>query len=316
MLSVLVFLIIALFQGSSDHISKTMKHGEDNTKLTNEFDNNSLEDSNPEEDPEGNKPNNDPNEIFVPTYPYTPVKIYHDALASKSNIVKDFKKVPLIYMWFNKGTGRVYVGSAIDGSKRLSAYYQPSILRKKSLIYQSILKYGHASFSLTILEVCGDISTVTKEYLLSREKFYLDWALKNYGLAILNMLNSPGSSLGYKHTKKNLIKMSEIKKGEKNPMFGKPKSDSFIYEQTRDKSGENNPMFGKTHSEETLAKLSKMIFAYDVTKNYKLLGVYPTVLCTRIFKISHNTLTKRINNKEIHKNKYFFTKDPYNSSKD
>lgn len=51
-----------------------------------------------------------------------------------------------------------------------------------------------------------------------------------------------------------------------------------------------------------------MIFVYDVTQNYKLLGVYPTVMCTRIFKLCNNTLTKRIKNKEIHKDKYFFTK--------
>lgn len=51
---------------------------------------------------------------------------------------------------------------------------------------------------------------------------------------------------------------------------------------------------------------------YDVTQNYKLLGVYPTVMCTRIFKLWNNTLTKIINNKEIHKGKYFFSRDPYN----
>ena len=72
-------------------------------------------------------------------------------------------------------------------------------------------------------------------------------------------------------------------------------------------------MFGKTKSEQTLAKLRKMIFVYDVTQDYKLLGVYPTVMCTRLFKLCNNTLKKRINNKEIHNGKYFFSKDPYNS---
>ena len=127
------------------------------------------------------------------------------------------------------------------------------------------------------------------------------------------MLNTPGSSMGYKHTEENLLKMSELKKGERNPMYNKIKSDAFIAQQIRDKSGENNPMFGKTKSEQTLAKLRKMIFVYDVTQNYKLLGVYPTVMCTRLFKLCNNTLKKRINNKEIHNGKYFFSKDPYNS---
>lgn len=53
---------------------------------------------------------------------------------------------------------------------------------------------------MIILEICGKTSTVTKDHILGIEKFYLDWALKTYGLAIWNMLNIPGSSLGYKHT--------------------------------------------------------------------------------------------------------------------
>lgn len=49
--------------------------------------------------------------------------------------------------------------------------------------------------------------------------------------------------------------MSNIKKGEKNPMYGKPKSDAFLACQTRDKTGANNPQYGVKKSEETLAKL-------------------------------------------------------------
>ena len=130
------------------------------------------------------------------------------------------------------------------------------------------------------------------------------------------MLNQPGSSLGYKHTEDSLKLMSEIKKGKLNPMYNKTKSDAFTYNQFRDKLGVNNPMYGKTHSEETLNKLRKMIFVYDVTKNYELIGVYSTVMCSRIFKISNSTLRKRIINKEIHNSKYFFIKDPYLSGKE
>lgn len=284
------------------------------------------------EDPKSNKPNksspgskdeikNSNNLAKSPLYPCTPVKVYHDASVSKSDINKDFKDVAIIYMWFNKIMGKVYIGSGVNGSKRLGTYFQPSILRKNSLIYQSILKYGHASFSVAILEICGKTSTVTKDHILNREKFFLDWALKTYGLAVLNILYVPGSSMGYKHTEENLLKMSKLKKGEMNPMYNKIKSGAFIAQQIRDKSvalacaAENNPMFGKPKSEQTLAKLRKMIFVYDVTQNYKLLGVYPTVMCTRLFKLCNNTLKKRINNKEIHNGKYFFSKDPYDSDK-
>ena len=160
--------------------------------------------------------------------------------------------------------------------------------------------------------ICGNKSTASKDHILEREKFYLDWALKTYGLAVLNMLNLPGSSLGYIQTEESLFKMRQLKKGENNPMFNRSKSDAFFTQQVRDKSGKNNPMFGKTKRLETLVKLRKMIFVYDVTKNYKLLGVYPTIMCARIFKLCNNTLTKRINNKEIHKGKYLFYRSPYN----
>lgn len=276
------------------------------------------EDPSPKKEPESNEPNKSPedckNLAKSPIYPHKPVKVYQDASVSKPEINKDFKDVSIIYMWFNKITGRVYIGSALKGSRRLGTYFQPSILRKNSLIYQSILKYGHANFSVAVLEICGGSSTTSKDHILEREKFYLDWALKTYGLAILNMLNTPGSSMGYKHTEESLLKMSQLKKGENNPMHSKSKSDAFIYQQFRDKSGKNNPMFGKIKFEGTLAKLRKMIFVYDVTQDYKLLGVYPTVMCTRLFKLSSNTLKKRIENKEIHNGKYFFSKDPYNSS--
>lgn len=45
-------------------------------------------------------------------------------------------------------------------------------------------------------------------------------------------------------------------------MFGKPKSAAFLAQQTKDKTGANNPMYGVKKSEETLAKLKKMIYVY------------------------------------------------------
>ncbi len=63
-----------------------------------------------------------------------------------------------------------------------------------------------------------------------------------------------------------------------------------------------------------LAKLRKMVFslrAYDVTNNYKLLGVYPTVVCTKTFNLAFQTLTNRLLDGKIHKGKYFFSRIPY-----
>ncbi len=34
-------------------------------------------------------------------------------------------------MWFNKITGKVYIGSGVNGSKRLGTYCQPSYPKEK-----------------------------------------------------------------------------------------------------------------------------------------------------------------------------------------
>jgi group I intron endonuclease len=249
-----------------------------------------------------------------PIYPPTSVKVYEDAEKSKSDMLRDFQNQTIIYMFYNKVTGKVYVGSGSDGSRRLSNYYQPSILKTKgSLIYSNILKYGYSNFSVVVLEVCGVTGTVSKDCYLEREQFYIDWALKTYGLGVLNILKMADSSLGYKHTKENLILMSELRKGEKNPMYGKPKSEAFLAQQTKNKFGALNPQYGVIKSEETLAKLRKMVHVYNATDNYKLVGVYATVDCFRKFRMGYDTLTKRLVDGKIHKG-YLFSKGPYKPS--
>jgi hypothetical protein len=156
------------------------------------------------------------------------------------------------------------------------------------------------------LEVLGETKSVSKSDILAREQFYLDWALKTYGLKVLNLLTVTHSSLGLKHTLETKAKIAEARLGKShsnetrdklsqrfsgegnpffgrkhtaefltklkersgaaNPMFGKEKSPEFIEHMHKDKYGVNNPMYGKAKSEETLAKLRKMIWVYDVEK--------------------------------------------------
>lgn len=303
MLLVAIHTLLQTFLGS---VFYTVDNNSGNNIV--EFSSLSKESSknNPNQEPKENSENKTP--ILPPTY----IKLYKDAQESRLNIIKDFKEKTIIYMWFNKITGKVYIGSAVDGSKRLSTYFQYSILRKKSLIYNNILKYGHNNFSVVILEVCGETRIVTKDFYLEREQLFIDWALKTYGLNVLNILRVAGSSLDYKHTKEDLLKMSTIKLGNQNPMYGKLKSTEFILQGTRDKTGSNNPQFGRAKTDTFLAKTRKMIYVYDVTNNYKLLGVYPTVVCTRTFNIGYALLIKRLNDGLLYKNKYFFSREPYN----
>lgn len=92
-------------------------------------------------------------------------------------------------MWFNKITGSVYIGSAVDGRARLSRYYMSSVLKANSRIYKSILKYGYNSFSVSVLEVLGETGSVSKSDILAREQFYLDWGFKNIRFISLKFVN-------------------------------------------------------------------------------------------------------------------------------
>jgi len=160
-----------------------------------------------------------------------PIKIYSNAEADKATILKENKNKSGIYMWKNLINDKCYIGSAIDLSDRLKFYFSTKAMENQlknsqSYIYHAIIKYGHSNFSLTILEYCSP------EQCIEREDFYLSSEKHEY-----NILPKAGSWLGHQHSDETKIIMSEAKKGENNPMFGK--------------TGENNPMYGKNHTEES-----------------------------------------------------------------
>jgi len=111
----------------------------------------------------------------------TPAAYYSNAEKYKFIIMKDNKNKSGIYRWTNRITGKFYIGSAVNLTKRLRFYYssksiENSLLIKRSYIYTSILKYGYSKFSLEIIEYC-DLSI-----LLQREQYYLDTLKPEYNI--------------------------------------------------------------------------------------------------------------------------------------
>jgi group I intron endonuclease len=95
------------------------------------------------------------------------------------------------------------VGSARNLTNRLSKYYSPiflkrNILKSKSIINNSLLKYGYNRFSIDIIEYCEP------SVLIKREQYYLDILKPKY-----NILKKAGSSFGYKHSLETLLKFKE-----------------------------------------------------------------------------------------------------------
>lgn len=229
-----------------------------------------------------------------------PVRIYENPNYYRNLIGSENKKHSIIYQWFNLITGKMYVGSAWNGSSRILSYWTPSILRRNYPIYNNISYYGIHNFALAILEDLGSSGEVTKEYIISREQKYLDKLFQKYPDLVLNLSKVAGSTKGYKHRPEFGIS----RKGNLNPMFGLEKSKEFKEMQYKDKKGPNNPLFGKIKSSSTLAKITKIVYVYNCL-DMSLIGQYSTVNCSRQFKMEKDTLTKYIKSGLPYKGKIF-----------
>ena len=91
-----------------------------------------------------------------------PILPYSNADTMKTEILNENRNKIGIYRWINLLNGKSYVGSGVNLSHRLKLYYSlrsmnAQLKRGKSAIYSSILKHGHSSFSLEILEFCEPI---------------------------------------------------------------------------------------------------------------------------------------------------------------
>ena len=215
-----------------------------------------------------------------------PVRIYKPNL-DRNLIGIENKTRTIIYQWINLINGKMYVGSSWKGSTRLLSYWTPSILKRNLPVYNSLCKYTHNNFILIILEDLGKTGSVTKDYMLSREQFYLNILFKTYPLLTLNKTPTAGSTLGFKHTAEFGLK----RVGILNPMSGKQFSPEFLFMQNRSKKGINNPQFGTKKSAITLAKLIKLVYVYN-SEDMFLIGAYSTVECYKKFNIGKDTLSK------------------------
>ena len=221
-----------------------------------------------------------------------PIKIYSNAEADKSKILKENKNKSSIYSWKNLINKKQYIGSAIDLSERLYFYYSAKAMENKlknskSSIYNAILKYGHSNFSLTILEYCSP------EQCIQREDFYLSSLPHEY-----NILEKAGSTLG--STRNNT--------GENNPMYGKKHSN-------KTKSIMSDAKKGRKLSNKTKQKISDTmpnsikIEVNDITNNYTT--SYDSIReAARALNINNAIIVKYFSNNQQkpYKNRYTFKK--------
>jgi hypothetical protein len=132
------------------------------------------------------------------TLPVVPVMIYTNADTDKVKFLADNLNKSGVYRWTNKTNGKTYIGSSVNLTRRFYTYFSIGSLAKSNRhIDRALLKYGFSNFSMEILEYCDE-----KELLLKREQYYLDNLKPQY-----NIVETAGSTLGYKHTEESIEKM-------------------------------------------------------------------------------------------------------------
>lgn len=136
------------------------------------------------------------------------VVTYNDASVEMKSILRDNKGKSGVYLWTNKVNGKKYVGSSVNLSRRFKSYYNVNYLKSSSaktmLINRALLKYGYSNFKLEILEYCEACD------LLAREQHFIITILPEY-----NILQTAGSSLGFKHSEETKQKISDALIGSK-----------------------------------------------------------------------------------------------------
>jgi len=128
------------------------------------------------------------------------VVIYDNADEDKLNILADNRKKIGIYGWINKINGNTYIGSSVNISVRMYTYYSlQSLAKSNRLLDRALLRYGFSNFALEILEYTD------KNNVLEREQYYMDLFKPHY-----NIVETAGSTLGYKHTQESLDRMRDF----------------------------------------------------------------------------------------------------------
>ena len=172
-----------------------------------------------------------------------PLIVYDSALDNRKVAIKDNRNKAGVYRWVHNKSGKFYIGSSTNLGQRFSSYFGLNWLKsqaKFSIIYKSLLKYGHSEFRLEVLEYCNIENTI------EREQYYFDNLNPEY-----NILKVAGSRLGYKVTDSTKAKISST-------LFGRT-----IPKDVRNKM--RDAKLGMQHNEATKAKLKEHLTILNKT---------------------------------------------------
>ena len=193
-----------------------------------------------------------------------PIKVYSNTDTMKQDIIRENYKKAGIYRWINNENNYSYIGSSINLSNRLRLYFNYDFISEKSnnksMIHDTLVKYGYSKFTLEILEYC-DVSSV-----LEREQYYLDALNPKY-----NILKIAESLTGFKHSNESILKrVSSFSDNQKiKKALKATESNEGLIE---DKPLINFPLKGSSRSLNTIELMrknhsrSKVVYEYKADK--------------------------------------------------
>ena len=139
------------------------------------------------------------------------VLFFENVNKEKRNIYKELRKKSGVYLFINKVTNDLYIGSSTNLTSRMVSYYYYTNSQKPSklVIIRAMKKYGLDNFSLGIIEFCE------KDVCLILEQKWIDHYKPKY-----NVLATAGNSLGYKHSIETINKLKEKLSKDLHPKYG------------------------------------------------------------------------------------------------
>lgn len=169
-------------------------------------------------------------------------------------VYNDLKMI--VYLVENKRNGKRYVGlTKHDLETRWGQHAKDAFRGSSQPLHRAIRKYGVDEFVRTVIDE-GE----SEEQLRELEKSWIE-ALGTYENGY-NATRGGDGVLGLKHSDETKKRMSEARKGERNPNYGKHWGKIEWSENDRQKLaekriGDANPFSGKHHTEETRKKIGE-----------------------------------------------------------
>jgi len=156
------------------------------------------------------------------------VRVFENPTTDRKEISLFLKGKSGVYLWLHKTNGKYYIGSSVNLRYRFYDYFSSSYFAKSgnTIIANAISKYGLDAFEFMVLEF------TEKEDALLREQFFMDTLKPKY-----NILETAGSTLGFKPTVETRTKLSEAALGRTHLL------ETIAKISESQKNNKNNPGF-------------------------------------------------------------------------